>query len=210
MSVYTIEESNSVIKNVCVYGLNESILRAKYPMSVSPDSLNDELTKGISSLAAASPGTGHDQFLSGIIVQFDLTFTIKAWTEFQRYHFTDFVSSQSTIHRISRFDLDQQYIEYVDPRIINIMKDKVIKYNNYISQESYDPEVACNLYLELLYSNPCGLKLTAGITTNYRQLKTMYSQRKNHKLNEWREFCQFLKKLPHSEFITGEFDNSMN
>ena len=62
--------------------------------------------------------------LNGIIVQFDLTFTNKAWVEAERYHFLDFISSQSTMHRITKFNLDEVYISYTDPRIIEIMKRK--------------------------------------------------------------------------------------
>ena len=59
-------------------------------------------------------------------------------------------------------------------------------------------------YLEVLYSNPAGFRLTAGMTTNYRQLKTIYAQRKNHRLPEWRTFCKWIETLPMSELITGE------
>ena len=52
-------------------------------------------------------------------------------------------------------------------------------------------------YLEILYSNPCGFKLTARMTTNYRQLKTIYYQRKNHRLPEWRVFCEWVETLPY-------------
>ena len=52
-------------------------------------------------------------------------------------------------------------------------------------------------YLEILYSNPCGFKLTAAMTTNYRQLKTIVSQRRNHRLPEWREFCRQVEEFPH-------------
>ena len=55
----------------------------------------------------------------------------------------------------------------------------------------------------MLYSNPAGFRLTAGMTTNYRQLKTIYGQRKNHRLPEWREFCKWIEQLPYSEIITG-------
>ena len=48
----------------------------------------------IAKLATAEKGAGHDQFLTGIVVQFDLTFTNKVWPEAERYHFFDFVSSQ--------------------------------------------------------------------------------------------------------------------
>lgn len=192
------------VKNACVYGLEESIRRAKFPMSVDINSINCDITKGVEKLATSDKGEGHDQFLTGIIVQFDLTFTVKAWTEAERYHFFDFVSSQSTMHRITKFDIEKQYIEYVDPFIIDIMKNKVDSYNKLLDAVSpkTDPGVLQHKYLEILYSNPAGFRLTAGMTTNYRQLKTIYSQRKNHRLPEWREFCAWIETLPHSEFIT--------
>lgn len=200
----------SIINNVNIYGLEESIRGAKFPMSVDISKLNSELTPGIEKLAMSNAGEGHDQWLTGVIVQFDLTFTVKAWTESERYHFFDFVSSQSTMHRITRFDLDKAYIEYVDPRIIEIMKEKVAEYNALVARaEEGDNSVKDEMtqkYLEILYNNPCGFKLTARMTTNYRQLKTIYKQRKNHRLPEWREFCEWIKTLPHSNLITGKIN----
>ena len=203
-----------VVDNVKVYGLEESIRRAKYPMSTDVQSLNSELTRGIKSLGNSDRGSGHDQFLTGIVVQFDLTFTVKAWTEAERYHFFDFVSSQSTMHRITRFDLDSAYIQYVDQRIIDIMKEKVRDYNSYCEQfkdadaGSVADKVKKIKYLEILYSNPCGFKLTAGMTTNYRQLKTIYHQRKTHRLPEWRAFCEWVETLPmFKELCLGGDDN---
>lgn len=182
-----------VVSNTRVYGFDESIKASKYPMAVNTEDCTTDLTETAKNLASSPKGEGHDNFLCGIIVQFDLTFTVKAWTEAERYHFFDIVSSQSTMHRISKFDLDEQYIEYVDKRIICIMNELKDRYN-----ETKDP----NDYLRLLYSNPCGFKLTAGMTTNYRQLKTIYSQRRFHRLPEWREFCDWILTLPHSELIT--------
>ena len=106
------------------------------------------------------------------------------------------------MHRITKFDIEKQYIKYVDPRIVKIMKDKVDSYN--ALSKTFDSEQLKDKYLEILYSNPCGFKLTAGMTTNYRQLKTIYAQRKTHRLPEWREFCKWMESLPHSEFITGK------
>ena len=165
MSEYSVKDHGR-ITNTKVYGLDESIIRAKYPMSVDISTLNSDVTKGILALAGCEKGTGHDNWLNGVIVQFDLTYTVKAWTEAERYHFLDFVSSQSTMHRIAQFDLDKQYDEHTDPRIIAIVKELADKYN-----ETKDPED----YLKLLMSNPCGFQLTAGMTTNYRQLKTILS-----------------------------------
>lgn len=181
-----------VIDNIHVYGLENAIRGSKLPMATDIQKVSDEVTNTTKKLGSCKTGTGHDQFLTGIIVQFDLTFTVKAWTEAERYSFLDFVSSQSTMHRISKFDLDEQYIEYVDPRVIDIMNELKDKYN-----ETKNPED----YLRLLYTNPCGFKLTAAMTTNYRQLKTIYRQRKNHRLPEWREFCEQIEKLPYFKVI---------
>ena len=194
---------DDVISNVQVYGLEESIRGAKFPMATDVDSLNSEVTPGIKSLAQSDRGSGHDQFLTGIIVQFDLTFTNKAWVEAERYHFFDFVSSQSTMHRISKFDLSYQYIHYVDSRMIAIMNELKDEYNMLVKQGKTD--LAREAYLSLLYSNPCGFKITARMTTNYRQLKTIYFQRRSHRLPEWRVFCQWIETLPmFKELILGE------
>jgi len=182
-----------VVSSTRVYGFDESIKASKYPMATNTEDCTVEITERQKVLASSPKGEGHDNFLCGIIVQFDLTFTVKAWTEAERYHFFDIVSSQSTMHRISKFDLNEQYIGYVDERIVAIMNELKDRYN-----ETKDAED----YLRLLYSNPCGFRLTAAMTTNYRQLKTIYSQRRFHRLPEWREFCEFIESLPHSELIT--------
>lgn len=202
-----------IINNVKVYGLEESIKRAKYPMSVDVDKLNSDLTPGIQALANSKKGEGHDQWLTGVVVQFDLTFTVKAWVEIERYHFLDFVSSQSTMHRITKFDLDKAYIDYVDYRIVEIMKEKVERYNRLVALKpevdlpEYNQEIK-DAYLEILYSNPCGFRLTAGLSTNYRQLKTIYSQRKNHRLPEWREVCAWIETLPMFKELCLKGDNN--
>ena len=194
MSEYNVKDFGR-ITNAKVYGLDESIVRAKYPMATDVSKLTSELTNGVHKLATCDKGTGHDQWLTGVVVQFDLTYTVKAWTEAERYSFLNFVSSQSTMHRIAQFDLDRQYDEHTDPRIIEIVKELRGKYD-----ETGDPED----YLRLLMSNPCGFKLTAGMTTNYRQLKTIYAQRRTHRLPEWREVCAWIETLPMAELITGK------
>ena len=101
-----------------------------------------------------------------------------------------FVSSESTMHKITKFDLDTSYCNYVDEEIIKRMKELVTEYNENPSPEKY---------LKVLYSNPCGFKLTARLTTNYRCLRNIYKQRKNHRLPEWKEFCQWIETLPYAE-----------
>lgn len=202
---------NDIINHVNVYGFEESIRGSKFPMATDLESLTTDFAKSTVKLATSPLGEGHDNFMNGIIVQFDLTFTNKAWVEAERYHFLDFVSSQSTMHRITKFNLDEAYVEYVDARVIDIMKEKVKEYNDLLQRSKeeethhYDEELK-RRYLEILYTNPAGFRLTARMTTNYRQLKTMYKQRKTHRLPEWRVFCEWCETLPHSEFITGKLE----
>lgn len=190
------------VSNAQVYGLKESIRRAKFPMAVDVDALTAELTNGIKKLAQSRTGEGHDNWLNGVVVQFDLKFSIKAWIELERYHFFDFVSSQSTMHRITRFDQEEVYNKYVDPRIVEILQEKIKEYNRMVGS-GYMQETLNKKYLEILYSNPAGFTYTAGMTTNYRQLKTVYQQRRNHRLPEWREFCRWIETLPCAELITN-------
>lgn len=185
-----------IISNTNVYGLENAVRVSKFPMATDTSIPTDEITRTTRKLGSCKTGTGHDQFLEGIVVQFDLTFTIKAWTEIERYRFIDFISSQSTMHRIAKFELDEQYIKYVDPVMIERMHYLKNKYN-----ETKDPED----YLRLLYSNPCGFRLTAGISTNYRQLKTIVQQRRGHRLPEWKWFIEWVESLPHfKELVYGE------
>lgn len=194
---------NEIVSNVKVFGIEDSIKASKYPMAVDISSLNCDITDTVKNLGSAKAGTGHSTYLHGIIIQFDLTFTNKAWVEAERYHFLEFVSSQSTMHRITKFDLDESYIEYVDPRIIAIMKEKVAEYNELADmtpsteQSAKHNELLKKKYLQILYSNPCGFQLTARMTTNYEQLKTILKQRSQHRLPEWRAFCEWILTLPH-------------
>lgn len=176
-----------VIENLKVYGLENAIRGSKFPMSTNINDLNSDITNTVKSLASSGKGEGHDQFLTGIITQFDLTFTIKAWTEAERYHFLDFISSQSTMHRIAKFDIEKQMCSYVTQNTINEVNRL---------KDIYNEEPTAENYLTLLYNVPVGFKLTASMTTNYRQLKTIVSQRSTHRLPEWREFCKQVEEFP--------------
>lgn len=190
------------ITNTEVHGLKRAICTAKYPKAVDIKSLTDELTKGIKACANCNTGEGHDTFLKGIIVQFDLTFSNKAWVEAERYHFLDFVSSQSTMHKITKFNIKEQCNRYVNPRIINIVQEKIDEYNrlqslNLPQGASKERQAMLDeLYLEILYNVPAGFELTAGMTTNYQQLKTIYQQRRHHLLPDWKMFCDWCLTLP--------------
>lgn len=192
------------VRNVRVYDLNETIKASGYPMRTTViDYENEPVTeKDIQRCinlikATESDNAAHGQFLSGILVSFDLTFSVKAWTELERYKFCTFVSSMSSIHRITKFDFNDCFDGHVDGRQIEVIRQLVSEY-----EEETDPEKKKEAYLKVLYSCPTGLKLTARLTTNYRCLRNMRKQRHNHRLPEWREFCKWIDTLPYAkEFL---------
>lgn len=188
------------LNNIKVYDLDESMRAAGYPMRTD---LNEEFNfdkdwgraKRLTKASKFNPA--HAQFLTGIVVNFDLTFSNKAWVEAERYRFLNFVSSQSTMHCITKFGLRTQCNEYVDERIIAIVQEYIDLYNSLTAQDEETIEFKKNLYLKILYNIPPGFQLTARMTTNYRCLLNIYNQRHDHRLPEWREFCnQLLEELP--------------
>lgn len=189
------------VSNVRVYGLDEAIRAAKYPKAVELDGLTAELTDGIKACSTCPTGTGHDNFLKGIIVQFDLTLSEKAWPEAQRYHWLDFVSSCSTMHKLQAMKPKDCCNRYVDPRVIDVLQEKIDRYNwlvatNKKPEYNINPDEIKEARLEMLYNIPSGFELTAAMTTNYLQLKTILQQRRNHLLPDWQVVCDFCETLP--------------
>ena len=191
------------ITNVKVYDLEESMVASGYAMINHYDSqeaeaqantiITDNLDgnkhyKRAIALTKAPLNSGHVSWAKGVVVNMDITFTNKAWIELQRYHFIDIITGMSTMHRIAKFDLNHVFNEYVDPHIIIHLKAIQKEYINNPTPENY---------LKLLYSTPSGVLMTGRVTTNYLQLMNIYSQRHNHRLPEWRNFCQeLIDELP--------------
>lgn len=209
------------ITNVYLEGLERSIYRSGYPMMTSPptedeftlevaiiieailegDYSNNHIKRAIS--LANSRGGGHDQFLTGIIVDFDLTISNKAWVDSNRYKFLNFVSSMSTMHRIAKLDGGDLCNEYVEESAIERMRQLQKEYNEI--DASKDLEGKKKAYLKILYNTPPGLELTAGMQTNYRCLKNIYEQRRTHRLPDFQMLCDWIETLPLSaELITGK------
>lgn len=186
------------VSNVNVYNLENAIRASKYPMASDTTSKDSEITNTVCKLGRAKRGSGHDNYLHGILVSFDLTCSNKMWIEFERYHFADIVSSQSTMHRITNLLEEDVFNEYVDERIKDVLRDILSQYNM-----DDTPQGHRQTYLRLLYNVPSGIELTAHIVTNYGQLKTMWYQRYDHRLPEWRKFCDWILTLPKFCELTG-------
>lgn len=208
------------IENVDVYGLAQSIYRSGYPMLETPptrgefidttleisdallkkDYTNPHIKRAIK--LANAKGGGHDQFLTGVVVQFDLTLSNKAWVEAERYTFLNFASSMSTMHRAAILPIEKCCNSYVSDAVLQNAA-MLQEQHNRIDGEKH-PEEKAEAYLRLLYNLPAGFELMAGMTTNYRCLKNAYAQRRHHRLPDWHVVCDWIEILPMGkELICG-------
>lgn len=220
------------IEHVKVYDLKESVIASGNAMRLEPVEYTDEeFEKGLKRMArlvkASQSGNVrcHDNALVGIRVSFDITYP-QYWTpEFQRYHFADIVTSSSKMHRLLKMDLDKACNKYVSKEAIQLMKENIRRYNQ-IADGDWPEGCGATFHLrndeclvtedreEALYwafmkcisDCPMGLQLFMRVSTNYKQLQTIYFQRKHHKLREdWSAFCKFIEELPYAkELILGE------
>lgn len=188
------------IENTFVYGLERAVKASGNPMRTVIE-IDEPTEKDFSraiNLGSTKGGEGHDNFLKGILVHMDVTAPLYWWKEAQRYHWFDFISSQSTMHMLMKFDIKERCVPEVDERILAVIRELVKQYN-----EIEDRDAKKAKWREIVASLPSGFCLSATMTTNYQQLKTMYNQRKNHKLIEWHHFCDWCDTLPHfSEFTS--------
>lgn len=191
------------VENVKVYDLEESVIACRNAMRLKPpkyymSEFQESLDRAIK-LANTPNGSGHQTFLSGIRVSFDLIYPNYISPELQRYHWIDIVTSSSKMHRLAKMNIRACCNEHVDPRVFDIIAELQDRYN---ADPTYDN------FIKLVSTCPQGIELFMRISTNYLQLKTIYHQRKNHKLREdWVEgFCRdFVERLPYAkEFIIGQ------
>ena len=143
-------------------------------------------------LGLVKPGSGHNSMFKGVTFNMVIDFPLYWLKEYQRYHFTDIISSQSTMHKILEFNLDDMFTDEVDLRAIEIIKDLKEQYN--LEQDKDKKKV---IWRRLINTLPDGFHMSMGITMNYLQAISIYKQRKNHKLKqEWGVLCQWFEDLP--------------
>ena len=189
------------VKNIKVYDLEESVIACRNAMRTEPaEYTKEEFEKSLEraiKLANSPSGSGHQTFLSGIRVSFDLIYPNYISPELQRYHWIDIVCSSSKMHRLAKMDMDNCFNKYVTQESREQMKELVELYNNAPTYENF----------MLLVSN-CrqGIELFMRVSTNYLQIRTIVRQRANHKLKEdWGNFIDFARTLPYAkELIFGE------
>lgn len=190
------------IKNTKVFGLEDAIKSSGFAMTTGePDRkepLNQKDYDRAFNLGANPSGSGHPNFLKGIIVQMDVLYPAYWTPEAQRYHWFDIVTSQSKMHRLSsaiRLSGEDCFNKYVHPAMITLIQKLAEEFKS-------NPTYENRMYL--LSNLPHGYEMWEAISTNYLQLKTMFNQRKNHRLKEdWGAFCDWCLTLPLFTELTG-------
>lgn len=186
------------VSNVKVYDLEESVIACRNAMRVTlPQYTKVEFEKSLSraiQLANTPDCSGHQTFLCGIRVSFDLKYPNYISPELQRYHFFDIVTSSSKMHKLIEMDMDMCFNKYTPKEMIELMKKYI---NIYKENKTYENFMTC------ISACPQGIELFMRCSTNYLQLKNIYKQRKNHKLKEdWGAICNMIEHLPYfKEFI---------
>lgn len=149
-------------------------------------------------------GTDHSKFMRMINVTFDITAPLYWWKEFDTYKVGTVANSCSTMHKIhaKEFALDDFSHEHLNPLSINILTNTIKHLNTerliYIESKNKSD------WWQMIQLLPSSYNQKRTVQLNYEVLANIYKSRKDHKLDEWREFCKWIETLPYSEIITGD------
>ena len=154
-------------------------------------------------------GTDHRKFMRMIVVYCDITAPLYWWKEFDTYKIGTVSNSCSTMHKIhsKEFALDDFSHEHIlVPEKLETMIDWLNMYRDaYLNHEQWKITTPKKeVWWQMIQFLPTSYNQKRTVMLNYEVLANIYKSRKNHKLDEWRELCQWIESLPYSEIITGE------
>lgn len=174
-------------------------------------------------------GTDHRKFMRMITVYLDITAPLYWWKEFDTYKVGTVANSCSTMHKIhaKEFTIDDFSCEHLidedDSDLIigdvvphttlecvitalNFYRNKFLEAQKKpMKDESKRASLVKKYWWQMIQLLPTSYNQKRTVMLNYEVLANIYKSRKNHKLDEWHTFCDWLKSLPYSELITGEF-----
>ena len=153
-------------------------------------------------------GTDHRKFMRMITVYIDITAPLYWWKEFDTYKVGTVANSCSTMHKIAekRFEREDFSIEHIhnfSEHHWMVCMDNIISSLN-VAREKYLETKDKNYWWQMIQLLPSSYNQKRSVMLNYEVLSNMYKSRKNHKLDEWRDFCKWIEDLPFSYLITGE------
>ena len=157
-------------------------------------------------------GTDHRKFMRMIVVYVDVTAPLYWWKEVDTYKVGTVRNSCSTMHKLTakEFTLADFSCEKMHGNTKSVLN-RVIEELNDIRERYLNPEkygltdnAVKMVWYNLIQLLPSSYNQRATLMLNYEVLANIYHSRKNHKLDEWVEFCKWIETLPYSELITNE------
>ena len=201
------------IENIDVYGFETAIRGARNPMN-SWDRMDSGYNNGkfeigendyklLKNLTIAGPE--HRKWNRMVTVTMDITAPLYWWKEYDTYKVGTVANSCSTMHKIQakEFELDDFSHEHLGLYPKWLLSEVISKLNE--NREGFNKTKDKDYWWNMIQLLPTSYNQKRTVHLNYEVLGTIYHQRRHHKLDEWVEFCNTIKTLPYSEFITREF-----
>lgn len=150
-------------------------------------------------------GPSHRKLLRQIFVSVGITAPLYWWKEFDTYKVGTVANSCSTMHKIhdKEFTLDDFSVEHLYDDVLNKPFKDIISCLNFFRQ-LYVQDHDKDSWWQMIQLLPSSYNQKRTVTMNYENLLNIYETRRNHKLDEWKDFCKWIEKLPNAELITGE------
>ena len=174
----------------------------------------------------SNAGTEHRKYMRMMPVYVRITAPLYWWKEFDTYKIGTVANSCSTMHKIAEkeFTLEDFSCEHLISGSIETLNDTIdvlnefrewyLKYDhmNEDCKKLFNKEITCkkDIWWQMIQLLPSPYNQTRNVMLNYEVLANIYRQRKNHKLDEWREFYKWIETLPYSELITGKYVHTKN
>ena len=200
------------IENIDVYGWEVAIRGVRNPMN-SWDRMDSGYNNGefeigendyklLKNLTIAGPE--HRKWNRMVTVTMDITAPLYWWKEYDTYKVGTVANSCSTMHKIQakKFEMSDFSVEHL--RSLRVMHEVIDELNFY--RDKFNKDKKKEDWWEMIQLLPTSYNQKRTVHLNYEVLGTIYHQRRHHKLDEWVEFCDMIKTLPYSEFITREFE----
>ena len=200
------------IENIEINGFEAAIRGARNPMN-SWDRMDSCYNNGefeigendyklLKNLTIAGPE--HRKWNRMVTVTMDITAPLYFFKEWDTYKVGTVANSCSTMHKIQakKFEMSDFSVEHL--RSLRVMHEVIDELNFY--RDKFNKDKKKEDWWEMIQLLPTSYNQKRTVHLNYEVLGTMYHQRRHHKLSEWVEFCDIIKTLPYSEFITREFE----
>ena len=152
----------------------------------------------------SNAGTDHRKFMRMMSVYVRITAPLYWWKEFDTYKVGTVANSCSTMHKIQEHILTTEDFscEHLSPHSVQLLEEYIMEINKailYFKQEKDKTD-----WWQIIQLLPSSYNQTRNVMMNYETLANIYKSRKDHKLDEWRDFCKWIKELPYSKLIIGD------